>query len=299
MTQHLRWLWIGLVIVLGGVCAVGSGRTPALAQRASVSLQNLNFEGAAGSVTISGYYTDSFGNQLGNSFTGSVSNSGVTSLGTLGPISGNAAGVYLTVSANTYYAITASTTDFAANPTNYPELYASQVYVWGTAVPPFNVTTGAAFASGGATAALQSTGNASLATIATNSASTGQAIPTASATGGASATFNQSALAGTVEPIKSSAGQIFNFSVTVPAGDVSGVCLEFFNTASGSVSLGTTPPFYHVTLCLAGTVPTGIAIPFSFQMPMSFSSAISYACVTTYNGASGVGTGVDISGFYQ
>ena len=86
---------------------------------------------------------------------------------------------------------------------------------------------------------------------------------------------------GTLTALKGSVGNLYGFSIYNNTASVA--FLEFWNVASGSVTLGTTPPTNVYIIPASGslTLCTDIA-------QMNGASAMSYACVSAYNGATPV-----------
>lgn len=94
----------------------------------------------------------------------------------------------------------------------------------------------------------------------------------------------------TVTSVKSSAGQVYGWSIHNPNAAISYV--QFFNTATGSVVLGTTAPVLSIGIPANGTAQC------EFIMGLAFSTAISVACTTTRAGLTAPGSSVDLNIFY-
>ena len=121
--------------------------------------------------------------------------------------------------------------------------------------------------------------------------------PTPSANGGlstmnASSSDGGTALTSTAQAIKASAGNLYGYYIynpnTVP------IYVQFYNTASGSVTVGTTNPLFMLT------IPAGSAANLMFTMGVAFSTAISWAAVmTTAGGNTAPTTGLDAVAWYK
>jgi hypothetical protein len=119
---------------------------------------------------------------------------------------------------------------------------------------------------------------------------------TPSANGGAS-TMNATssdgatALTSTAQAIKASAGNLVGYYIYNP--NASAQFVQFYNTASGSVTVGTTNPLFMVTIpATAGAnlwMPGGVA----------FSTAISWAATSTAGGNGAPATALDAVAWYK
>jgi hypothetical protein len=159
--RNLFCLWLLLAALVAPRPANAAIFGLRVAQTTPVAIGSVYFIGKSGSVTATGFLTDSNGVQTGSSFTGTISSSTPTSLATLygAALPTATSGVYLTLSNTVYFAITASTTDFAANPSNYPQLSSTTYLAFGRATSPSIVSSG-----GGGTASNVNVTNASLST---------------------------------------------------------------------------------------------------------------------------------------
>ncbi|MHB8638017.1 MAG: hypothetical protein ACYC96_16280 [Fimbriimonadaceae bacterium] len=127
--------------------------------------------------------------------------------------------------------------------------------------------------------ALESGGN--LATIAgAVSSAKVQAAAVAQAAGGSTPWTNGGAAITTAVTIDSSTGSFYDYAAA-NASATTGYWVEFFNAASGSVTLGTTAPVWmmYVPPGPSGTVE-------HFSVPHAFGTALSIAFVTAPNGSS-------------
>ena len=110
--------------------------------------------------------------------------------------------------------------------------------------------------------------------------------------GGVTTTYQNGALTNTVVSVKASAGNFYGWVVTNT--DSSHVaCFEVFNTASGSVSLGSTVPIAHITLNPLQTAN------WSLNVPITCGTAISCVAVTAYNGSTAPTTALDVTVLYN
>lgn len=119
---------------------------------------------------------------------------------------------------------------------------------------------------------------------------------THSANGGAS-TFNATssdgatALTSTAQAVKASAGALIGYYCYNP--NASAQFVQFFNTASGSVTVGTTNPLFMITI-----PPTSAA---NLWMPggVAFSTAIAIAATSTAGGNGAPSTALDVVVWYK
>ena len=112
----------------------------------------------------------------------------------------------------------------------------------------------------------------------------------AAATSGG-ATFSWNSIKATATSVKGSAGQVYGWYIY--NSNSSAVYVQFFNTASGSVTLGTTTPVYSLGIpATSGAnafIPCGIA----------HGTAITIAATTTATGSTAPTNNVDINVFYK
>ncbi len=111
--------------------------------------------------------------------------------------------------------------------------------------------------------------------------------PYVTITGGTTNVAQFSALTATAQAIKASSGNVYEYNIYNP--NTSAVVVEMFNVAAASVVLGTTTPFWHIT------IPAGQTGHLARTFPLTFGTAISIAAVTTYNGSTAPTTAVDAS----
>jgi hypothetical protein len=95
----------------------------------------------------------------------------------------------------------------------------------------------------------------------------------------------------TATSIKASAGQVYGYYFYNPNASVAYV--QFFNTASGSVTLGTTAPVYSLG------IPASSAANVQFACGVAHSTAITIAVTTTRAGSTSPGSSVDYNVWYQ
>lgn len=94
----------------------------------------------------------------------------------------------------------------------------------------------------------------------------------------------------TATQVKSIGGQIYGWHFHNPNAAISYV--QFFNTAVGSVTVGTTPPIYSIGIPANGT--SQVELP----MGLPHSTAIVVAATTTRTGGTAPGSTVDVNVFY-
>jgi len=108
----------------------------------------------------------------------------------------------------------------------------------------------------------------------------------------ASGSDGSAILVATSQAIKASAGQLYGYYAYNPEAAVTFV--HFYNTASGSVTVGTTNPLFTIAL------PAGAAANMMFPMGVTFSNAgWSCAATTTAGGNTAPATGVSLVAWYK
>jgi hypothetical protein len=112
-------------------------------------------------------------------------------------------------------------------------------------------------------------------------------------TAGGNTPFWLDNLAGTVTAIKASAGQLYNIQVSNTQA-ATACYIQLFNTATGSVTLGTTSPVSEYFV----PASTTIQIPYG-DIGNAYGTAISIASTTTDKGATGSASGVIVSGSFN
>jgi len=90
------------------------------------------------------------------------------------------------------------------------------------------------------------------------------------------------------QEIKATSGNLYKLHVYNP--NTAAAFVQLFNTASGSVTVGTTTPVYVLY------VPPEGAVIEDFDTPLTFNTAITYACTTTATGNGDPTTGLTVSG---
>lgn len=136
----------------------------------------------------------------------------------------------------------------------------------------------------GTTAVPVTTGSTASATSAAAlnvSLSPNSPIPATTSANQACSNVNLNAVGATVTAVKASAGNLFGFSLI--NNNAAAVFVEFWNVATGSVTLGTTTPTCVFVIPASGTLtvqPGSLAL-------MNSGTAISVAAVTAYNGSTG------------
>lgn len=89
-----------------------------------------------------------------------------------------------------------------------------------------------------------------------------------------------------VQSVKSSAGTVYGYFLDNTANAAT-TYFQFFNVASGSVTLGTTTSLFVVP------IPAGLAANLTIPGGWTFSTAVSFAATTTYNGSTAPASAVD------
>ena len=127
---------------------------------------------------------------------------------------------------------------------------------------------------------------ASTANAATNAAlsvalSPNSPMPATTSASQACTNINVNAVGATVTAVKASAGNLFGMSMV--NNNAATVFVEFWNVATGSVTLGTTVP-----TCVFAIAASGVLnIPPGAMALLNSATAISFAAVTAYNGSTG------------
>jgi len=114
------------------------------------------------------------------------------------------------------------------------------------------------------------------------------ATPTPAGSGGNS--FYTSALTNTASAVKASAGQVYGWDFHNPNSAVAYV--QFFNTAQGSVTVGTTTPVMSIGL------PANSKGQAQWPHGLQFSTAITVAAATTRTGGTAPTSSVDVNVVY-
>lgn len=100
-----------------------------------------------------------------------------------------------------------------------------------------------------------------------------------------------SAIKATATSVKSSAGQVYGWFVANNNTAMS--YLQFFNTASGSVTVGTTTPLFSIG------IPANAGANVSFPIGIPFGTAITVAATTTFTGSGAPTNNVEYNIFYN
>jgi hypothetical protein len=123
-------------------------------------------------------------------------------------------------------------------------------------------------------------------------------VTTLPATAGAAAsTMNASssdggtALTSTAQAIKGTAGVLYGYFIYNP--NTSAVYVQFYNTASGSVTVGTTNPLFMLTI-----PPTAAANLWMQPGGITFGTAMSWAATSTAGGNGAPSTALDAVAWY-
>ena len=103
--------------------------------------------------------------------------------------------------------------------------------------------------------------------------------------GNSTAPFQTSSLSNTVQAIKASAGNLYDYDLY--NSGASAACVQIFGVPSGSVVLGTTVPLWHCW------VPAGGTKQASFSLAKNGSTGLSIVATTTYMGSTAPATALD------
>lgn len=107
----------------------------------------------------------------------------------------------------------------------------------------------------------------------------------------ASGSDGSSILVATAQAAKASAGQVYGWYMYNP--ESAATFVHFYNTAQGSVTVGTTNPLFSIQL------PATSASNVAFPHGIPFSTAITVAATTTAGGNTAPATGVSLELFYK
>jgi hypothetical protein len=107
----------------------------------------------------------------------------------------------------------------------------------------------------------------------------------------ASGSDGSSILVATAQAVKASAGKVYGYYLYNPEAAVTFV--HFYNTASGSVTVGTTNPLFTLQ------IPPGSAANLIGEIGVTFGTAITIAATTTAGGNTAPATGVSATVFYK
>lgn len=107
----------------------------------------------------------------------------------------------------------------------------------------------------------------------------------------ASGSDGSSILVATAQAVKASAGKVYGYYLYNPEAAVTFV--HFYNTASGSVTVGTTSPLFSLQ------IPAGSAANLMSDIGITFGTAITIAATTTAGGNTAPATGVSATIWYK
>lgn len=99
------------------------------------------------------------------------------------------------------------------------------------------------------------------------------------------------ALTNSAQAIKASAGKVYGWAIYNP--NTSAAFVQLYNTASGSVTVGTTSPLFMLT------IPPGTAAHVINDIGITFGTAISWAATSTAGGNGAPTTALDAVAFYK
>jgi hypothetical protein len=118
-------------------------------------------------------------------------------------------------------------------------------------------------------------------------------VSAAANTGGGASTFFASAQLATVTSVKSSAGNLYGFTLQNP--NASAAYVQLFDLATGSITLGSTTPKLSYWVPANGSYD----FPCISEAKVSFVNAISIAATTTATGSNAPATGLLINLLYK
>lgn len=107
----------------------------------------------------------------------------------------------------------------------------------------------------------------------------------------ASSSDGSTALTSTVQAIKASAGKLYGYYIYNP--NSSAQFVQFYNTASGSVTVGTTSPLFMLT------IPATSAANLLNDIGITFGTAMSWAATSTAGGNGAPSTALDAVCWYK
>lgn len=107
----------------------------------------------------------------------------------------------------------------------------------------------------------------------------------------ASGSDGSSILVATAQAVKASAGKVYGYYAYNPEAAVTFV--HFYNTASGSVTVGTTNPLFTLP------IPPASAANLMSEIGITFGTAITVAATTTAGGNTAPSTGVSLTTWYK
>lgn len=107
----------------------------------------------------------------------------------------------------------------------------------------------------------------------------------------ASGSDGSSILVATAQSVKASAGKVYGYYIYNPESAVTFV--HFYNTASGSVTVGTTNPLFTLP------IPAGSAANLMSEIGITFGTAITVAATTTAGGNTAPSTGVSATIWFK
>lgn len=179
-----------------------------------------------------------------------------------------------------------------------------QIDVLTVPADPFGVNADAASATGSISAKLRFiaatgipiTGTVTVGSHAVTNAGTFLVQAEPNSTGGvstmnASSSDGSTALTSTAQAIKGSAGLLCGYYIYNP--NATAQFVQFYNTAQGSVTVGTTTPLFMVT------IPAASGANLAFTFPVIFSTAMSWAATSTAGGNGAPTTALDAVAWYK
>jgi hypothetical protein len=107
----------------------------------------------------------------------------------------------------------------------------------------------------------------------------------------ASSSDGATALTSTAQAIKASAGSLYGYYIYNP--NATAAFVQFYNTASGSVTVGTTSPLFMLA------IPATAGANLMFTHGVAFGTAMSWAATSTAGGNGAPTTALDAVAWYK
>lgn len=103
--------------------------------------------------------------------------------------------------------------------------------------------------------------------------------------------YSNTALSSTKQAVKTSKARLYGWNISNPNG--SDVFVQFFDLASGSVTVGTTTPTFAVW------IPPSGGIDGNWTFGIEFETAVTIAATTTATGSTAPGSALNCNLFYR
>jgi hypothetical protein len=117
------------------------------------------------------------------------------------------------------------------------------------------------------------------------------ALENTNATVNSTSSDGGTALTSTAQAIKASAGKLKGYFIYNP--NAAAAYVQFYNTAQGSVTVGTTNPLFMLT------IPPGSAANLWMESGVNFSTAMSWSATSTAGGNGAPTTALDAVAWYE